>query len=413
MKKILLVLKHELYTTVMRKSFLLLLFLLPVVGFVVFFVVDKMEGSSGGEAVAEFFSPSAEVGVEGFVDESGVVRAVPAEFSGSLVRFENVQAAESALQTGEIQSYYEIPADYMQSGTIFYTRSDYNPLGGMENSGAITRLLNFNLLEQDAALAQRMENPLPALETTVVDAPQDAPQRDPDSALTFYIPYGVTMLFYFIIFSSASMMLNSVTNEKKNRAIEILMTSVTPLQMMTGKIVALGIAGLLQMVVWSATSLALLRLSGSAFGLPAGFQLPLSILLWGVVFFVLGYAVYASLMAGLGALVPNFREASQATFVIIVPLIIPLMLISALVNRPNSWISILVSLFPLTSPVGMMTRLAAASVPLWQILLAVLLLLATALLLVRSVAGMFRAQNLLSGSPFNLKVFFRALIGKE
>jgi ABC-2 type transport system permease protein len=193
---------------------------------------------------------------------------------------------------------------------------------------------------------------------------------------------------------------------------EILMTSVQPTQMLNGKIVALGLVGLLQTVIWSGAAYALLMISGQKFSLPISFQLPPQILLWGVLFFLLGYAVYGSLMAAIGALVPNLREASQATTVIMLPMIVPLVFITALIQKPNSALSIGLSLFPLTSPVTMMTRLTAGSVPLWQLLLAVLLLVLTAWFLLHAIAGMFRAQTLLSGQEFNLKLLFKALIGK-
>jgi ABC-2 type transport system permease protein len=131
-----------------------------------------------------------------------------------------------------------------------------------------------------------------------------------------------------------------------------------------------------------------------------------------VVFFVLGYAMYASLMAAVGALVPNLREASQATFVVILPMIIPLLLISVLVEQPNGPLAVGMSLFPLTAPVTMMARLAIVEVPLWQLLAAVLLQAATAALIVRSVANLFRAQTLLSGKPFTIRLLFSALAGR-
>jgi len=130
------------------------------------------------------------------------------------------------------------------------------------------------------------------------------------------------------------------------------------------------------------------------------------------VYFLLGYAMYASLMAGLGAMVPNLREASQATCVVILPLIIPLFFINALIGQPGSTLSVVLSLFPLTSPVAMMTRLATGSVPWWQPFLAAVLQGLTALLIVKSVAGMFRAQYLLTGQAFNVKLFLKALVGK-
>jgi ABC-2 type transport system permease protein len=182
--------------------------------------------------------------------------------------------------------------------------------------------------------------------------------------------------------------------------------------MLTGKIIALGATGLLQTVVWLGSGLLMLRFSGSAFALSAAFQLPVSILVWGIIFFLLGYALYASLMAGIGALVPNLREASQLTTIVILPMVVPLMLISALIQTPNSPLSTFLSIFPFTSPVSMMTRLAATTVPLWQIAISIVLLAATAVLLVRASASLFRAQNLLSGRSVSAKGFLRALAGK-
>ncbi len=231
--------------------------------------------------------------------------------------------------------------------------------------------------------------------------------------LTFYIPYIVTMLFYFVILTSASLMLTSITNEKANRVMEILMTSITPMQLLAGKILALGLVGLIQTVVWTGTGFLLLRLSGKNLSLGQAVQVPPSILMYGVLFFVSGYFLYASLMAGAGALVPNIKEASQATTILIIPLIIPLILISAIVQSPNGTLAVLFSLFPLTSHVTMMTRLAAGSVPWWQIVLALVLILLTAYAIIRSVSRFFRAQNLLSGQEFKAKYFFKALFGKS
>jgi ABC-2 type transport system permease protein len=182
--------------------------------------------------------------------------------------------------------------------------------------------------------------------------------------------------------------------------------------MLTGKIVGLGITGLLQTIIYTGISYSLLRISGRTSTAAANFDLPPSILGWGLLFFLLGYAIYASLMAGVGALVPNLREASQATFVVIFPMIIPMFLMSALIEEPNGTISMVLSLFPFTAPIAMMTRMAASAVPLWQPLLAVVLLILTAILIIRAVAGMYRAQVLLSGQEFKVGLFFRALLGR-
>jgi ABC-2 type transport system permease protein len=94
------------------------------------------------------------------------------------------------------------------------------------------------------------------------------------------------------------------------------------------------------------------------------------------------------------------------------PLTVPLFIITALVARPNGVPALIFSLFPLTSPTVMMLRMTLTPVPIWQLLLALLLLGVAALLVIRVVARMFRAQTLLSGQPFQLKQFFHALAGK-
>ena len=108
---------------------------------------------------------------------------------------------------------------------------------------------------------------------------------------------------------------------------------------------------------------------------------------------------------------PNLREASQATTVVIIPVIIPLVLISALINDPNSILAVVLSIFPLTAPVAMMTRLAATSVPLWQHLLAIGLLIVTAALVLRSVAGMSAARDSALGTDLQSQDLLQSLIG--
>ncbi len=122
-----------------------------------------------------------------------------------------------------------------------------------------------------------------------------------------------------------------------------------------------------------------------------------------VVFFLLGYFIYASLMAGLGALMPGTREAAQYTFFIILPLIVPLWLNTAIALEPDGTLAVVLSLFPLTSPVTMIMRMTATDVPFWQVLLAFVLLIAAAVVVIVLVSRVFRAQSLLSGTKPQLR----------
>jgi ABC-2 type transport system permease protein len=411
MSKTLLVLKNEFLSVIQRKSFLITLFLLPVIGVVSMFVISAIEKSTGqdaGSILNNFFLSTVQADFEGFVDESGLVKAIPKGYENRLMRFTSETDARQALEQKVITAYYVISQDYLSTGNVIYVRPDFNPLGSTTQSLPIDALMAYALTDDNLDLAYRLQNPLniqqQSLSTEV--------QRDVENPLTFIIPYVITFLFYISILTSSSLVLSSITDEKQNRVLEILMTSITPRQMLTGKIIALGLAGLIQTTVWLGSGLLMLRYSGRNFALADAFQLPASLLIWGAVYFLLGYAIYASLMAAIGALVPNLREASQATTLVILPLIVPLIFITSLIQTPNSGITIFLSLFPLTSPIAMMTRLSAVQVPFWQLAASLVLLMVTAVILIRATASMFRAQALLSGREFSVKILFRTLFQK-
>ena len=409
MNKTLYILKNEFLVTVSRRSFLLTLILVPLVSLgITIFISNTRNGSPS--IIDQIVSSPQKVPVEGFVDESGIIKLIPTWSEPAvLISYSDRLSASQALYSGKITGFYVILKDYVSSGRVLYFRNEFSPLSGVTLSYTFEELIHFNLLDGNQALTSLVENPINELQTTSLDT--NLPQREQSNALTFILPYIVTMFFYFLILTAASLMLNSVTTEKQNRMIEILMASVSPTQMLTGKIIALGLVGLLQTIVWMGAGYGLLVIGKTSLNLSA-FQLPISFLLWGIVFFILGYALYGSLMAGVGALVPGLREASQATTVMIIPLIIPLILLNVLINDPNGILSTLLSIFPLTAPVTMMTRLSIGNVPIWQPFLAVLLLSTTVYLVIRGVAGMFRAQTLLQGQTFNLRVFMRALVDR-
>ena len=119
-------------------------------------------------------------------------------------------------------------------------------------------------------------------------APAGTDGPDESNPISFWLPYGVTLLFYFLIMGSASLLLSNISKEKENRVIEILLNSVTPLQLLTGKIVGLGLVGLLQTILWFGTGYVLMNLSGRVFSLPVGYPPAASLVVWGIGLFCVG-----------------------------------------------------------------------------------------------------------------------------
>jgi len=412
MKKIWLIFKAEFINTFTRKSFLLTLILVPLVPALILGAISLFSGGESETEAPGLFQPPQESPLpDGYVDQAGIISNLPAWVDSSmLVPFDTADDAKNAVQSGEISGYYLIPLDYLETGSISYVTGDYRPFSDLEKSGMIDVIIRYNLLGADMRLFEAYNSPL---RVEQVNLAPDEVVRDQSHPLAFYLPYGVTMLFYILIMTSASLMMNSVAKEKENRVMEIMMSSVDPKQMLAGKILGLGLVGLIQMVLWTGSALLMLNLGSNTLNIPASLLLQSGFLFWGIIFFVLGYLIYASLMAGVGALVPNVKEASQATFYIIIPILIPLLMISMIIETPHAPLPVILSLIPLTAPNTIMTRLAVGAVPLWQLLTAVVLMVLTIILLIRGVAGMFRAQILLTGQKFSLGLFIKALLGIE
>ena len=410
MKNTWLVLRQEVISTVTRRSFQLTAFGLPLISAILFAAFLLLNRSAPG-AVSGILNPTQPSLTipEGFVDQSGLIETIPDYVSEDDLRaYQDEASAKNALLSGEISAYYLIPEDYLARGQVVYVSGDFNPMDAFRGGSLIDQVLQVNLLDGNIHLANIVTNPF-ALQVMILNPTNKLNQ---DSSLAFFVPYSVMLLYYMLILMSAGFLVSSLNKERESRVLEIMLVTVTPRQLLGGKFIGLGLMGLLVNILWVGSAYGLMVLSGSTFQLPAEFQLAPYILIWGVVYFLLGYAVYASLLGAVGAMLPNLRETSQATMVVILPMMIPLMFISVLITRPNGLLAVGLSLFPLTAPVTMMLRLAVITVPAWQLLLSVVILLLTAIFILRFVAGMFRAQTMLSGQPLSLRNIYRMILGR-
>jgi ABC-2 type transport system permease protein len=401
MRTIFLVIKHEILTTIGKRSFWIMTFIFPAFIILLNVGTQFMVRSAVDEAGSFIPGETGDLPAQtiGYVDLAGILQEIPADMPGDLlVSYPDESSAQAALEGGEIGSYYLIPADYIASGDVLVISADFRPFGE-GTDGLIEYLIAYNLLG-DPAAAMVAVNPIGGIEQTSI-APEGS--RDEANPLTFFVPFGTMFIFFFLITMSSGFMLQSVSKEKENRTVEVLLLSIRPRDLMLGKILGLSIVALLQMVIWFGGALLVLNRSQQLVQTAAAFSLPPGFVIWGLLYFILGYLMYASLMGAVGALAPNARESGSITFFILFPMMIPLWLNSALMQDPHGILATVLSLFPLTAPPSMMTRLSTGMVPFWQPLVGIILLAATTYLVVLLAARFFRADTLLSGAAVDWK----------
>jgi len=218
----------------------------------------------------------------------------------------------------------------------------------------------------------------------------------------FYSIFGYILGFmiYILMFSYGALVMRGVINEKANRIIEILNSSASAMEIMMGKIFGIAAVGLLQVLVWIVLILAISVLAGpivnSVLGqtdmtsinnmnIPSATQptpfeippIPLGTWIAFVFFFLAGYFLYSSLFAAIGSAVNQEEDAAQLQTPITMPLIIPILFMPAIMGNPDSPLAIILSLIPFFTPMLMTARIAATSVPFWQVTLSVVLTLLT------------------------------------
>ena len=428
MNKTFRVVRQELNTTFHRKTYVLIAFGVPTLAILILAGVRSAHSRSPGGDTAQTKAPvEFQVAVEGFVDHSGLIRVIPEDVpENHLVAYETEEQAQKALVLGKITAYYVIPSDYVEKGEVFYVYPETKALISDGQDWVMQWTLLVNLLGGDAEAADRIWNPIWNLEAMSI-APQVLPGSSSgedcsrpgfacrSNDLIRYIPSILVGLFYVSFMVSSSMLLTSVGSEKENRTIEVILLSLHPRQLLAGKTIGLGIAGLLQTAVWLGAIFVALEIGGQVLNLPENFTFPTGILVWSLIFFLGGYALYASLMAGAGALVPRLKEAGAASFIAMVPLLAGYLagLLAPIAGVTNEWLPVFLSIFPFTAPVVMVMRLADGVVPAWQLLVSAVLTYLTAYFTLRVAANLFRAQNLLSGQAFSISRYFRAMLNMQ
>ncbi len=408
MRKAWIVARHEFLVTVKRVWFLLGT-ILPILmgGFglsVQVFSVRSVE-----ETQQEL--RSRKIGV---VDHWGQVR--PRE--GVRV-FKDEGGATKALAAGEIGSYLVVPADYLENAkSAVDVKTMRRPTLLTAQQMPIPDWIESWLLESvlqgtDRARVDRAKNPFP-IRPVYLDASGAPSGENPKQAvIRSFAAYAFFFLLLASIFTSSSYLLQGMAEEKEHRVMEMVISSVTPGELMLGKLVGLGAAGLLQMTAWVATGI--VALATGVIGVTIageGFPVAPGAFAFCFLYFLLGYVLYGSLMLGFGALGTNLRESQQMAAVWSFLGASPLLVVLLLFEEPQGALARVFSYIPFTAPTTMMFRYTVdpKGTPLLDIAGSVAVLLLSTVLALRVSARLYRAGLLLYGKRPGLREIWRWLI---
>lgn len=404
------VFRYELQRNLLRRGYLFTTFGIPILAFVAIFAIQTINSAptANQPAAAQVEMPEVldfrAIDHAGFVDLSGVYDGVE-EPRGILIRYESEAAAQAALEAGEIDVYYIIPADYLQTGEVTMVQPELALGQVQERPMRVLRDLKLAQTLRDPQLAQRLSTPSVISETSLTREVPDAAQRSEDES--FAAVYVFALVFMLSIFLTNGYLMQSVIEEKETRLIEILLASVRPGQLLAGKILALGALGLLQMIVWLG---ALLLLANLALGTTAGIlaslanlYIPPQIVPLMIVYFVLGYAMFAAAFGAVGALSNSMQEGPQYAVIFTLPSALPFYFFPLFISSPNAGLPVFLSLFPLTAPLSMIERLVVTNVPPLELIISIVLLAITCVGAFWLAGRLFRVQTLLAGQVPRLR----------
>lgn len=343
----------------------------------------------------------------GYIDHSGLLadpipqpkvdwpeRMVP------MLAFSDETSARADLEAGKLQAYYVVPKDYLQSGRVdqFYLEE---PKGISIEQFDTFMAVNL-LASQPKEIAERI---LDGSVITIrsVDSKREATQKQ---FINIILPLVVGILFIVALMSTSGYLMQAVVEEKENRTMEIMVTSVSPGQMMTGKVLADIGVGVTQLVVWGLFLVLVLAFGGRFIPTLSGFYFSTEVALVLAIVMVPAFIMISGLIAALGATVTEGSEGQQIMGLVSLPIWLPFMFIAMFIENPNSPLAVAMSLFPLTAPTTIALRIGFTTIPTWQIIASVTILILSATGAVWLAGRAFRLGMLRYGQRLRLKEIF-------
>lgn len=436
MNKILLIIQREYLSRVKNKSFILLTFLVPLLMIGVWALIFFLSKNS-------FESNQATVHV---VDASGVF-ADKLESSKQITYVltdQSLDEEKAALANSDASKQYLliIPETLSQHNTVELLSSEK---AGLSVQSTIERhleqILRNHQLEASGIDLATLETIKPTVSIAAKELTADG-EKDSSAGAAMAISMAMAILIYITLFIYGAQVMRGIIEEKQNRIVEVIISSVKPFQLMMGKIIGIGLVGLTQFLLWIIFSGALLALAGNLFMNPESvdaqaiteqvsqvgannpqvaaasqYQEGMGGTIMGaldtvdfgwiafyfLLYFLGGYLLYSALFAAVGSAVDNETETQQFMFPITIPLLFAYMLsFGVLINDPHGPLAFWLSMIPLTSPVAMLVRIPYG-VPDWQILLSIVLLIGGFILTTWVAARIYRVGILMYGKKASYK----------
>lgn len=343
----------------------------------------------------------------GYVDHAHLIQHIPEEQTANFRAYPDEAAADEALRTGEIESYYVIAPDFMETGNVRQITLDATLMS--RTDAAVGQLLKDNVLYQldDPNLAARLANPFYLVRN---GPPRPVFRFIPDGLdLSVLASAGVVvMLFTYLTNASGFLLLTALHRESEARVLETLISSTTPAQFIGGKL--LGLSGL----IFGQAGLSLLGgllVYGQEAGKYGPSALPVHVVLLAIPYLLLGYFGFSTMMLSVAAVFPMLKENFQLQFFMRLLILTPLVGLLFILPNAHSTPSVMLTLFPLTAPLLMPFRMILTSVPAWQIAIGLGLLVVWDALQFWVATRLFRAHSLLTGRTATPRALWAVLRG--